>query len=250
MPIASWFSTVEFGLALATVVVGSIAAGLAWRAHRDDVRLGHLRDLRQALIALMDLRERYATIAANDPHFVDRHAAINKSRSIYLAITATLVGSVERDLSVDDLIALGDENLTGERYDLALWAYELARKRARPDDVINTVRCLLSLADYFANAHLPGSSPDRAEALFRESVSVAETSSSAYGIYLAGFSYERWARATGNVPSGPHPARLQRAQELYRQSASADLTRNPAGPAAAALTRLAREHGAKSTTTS
>jgi hypothetical protein len=124
------FANVAATLGLAAGVVAALAtvAGgfVAWRTHREDVVSQRINDVRAALLNLIDLRERFATLPPNDPNYDTTSGFLNQRRAIYLAVAKTLAGRVRGALSSDDYATLGWECQSALDYRCAFWVVTTA----------------------------------------------------------------------------------------------------------------------------
>jgi hypothetical protein len=212
------FANIAGTLGLAAGVVAALAtvAGgfVAWRTHREDVVRQRINDVREALLNLIDVRERYMALPRNAPNYGITSSFLNQRRAIYLAVAGTLAERVKGALSSDDYATLGLECMAALEYPRALECFERGERRARSGSPLGHAIALRFLAGYYGS-DAPDGSLQRADDLFGQAVAKTEGSNDPYMIYQTGLAYQYWAFGTAARRGGLAQDKVDKARELF-----------------------------------
>jgi hypothetical protein len=204
------------GLTAAIVAaLGGVAAGaIASYTHHQDIVRQRINDVREALLKLIDIRERFVALSPHDPTYDVTSSFLNQRRAIYLAVAETLAERVKGSLSDDDYATLGSECLSALDYQRAREFFERGERRARSGTPLGQAIAVRYLAGYYASA-APDGSLERADELFAQSVALTQDSADPYMVYMTGLTYQLWAFGTAGRRGSVAQDKVEQARKLY-----------------------------------
>lgn len=218
-----------------SAVIGALSGGgVAWWIHRQDADGQRVQQVRDALLALIDLRGQLLDAQALPPQRVE---VLTQRRAMLLAVADSLAGRAARALTVHDWIALGYECQADRDFPAARAHLERAVAESKGEDLLTKVIALRFLAAYRF-----GAGPDQdvgvAAALYLEAVALTREQTDPYLQYNTALSLAAMAWWKANRGQSDWPAIVEQAKQFYSKAST---EYPPAGQALRELEAQERE---------